>query len=99
MTTVPEDVTSMLAKVFAANAADRQRRYDALLETLTVREKLIFRDAAIAGFVQGTRFAGLRHDADFPKDQHILTEALSAITSFPDLYPTVSGYAPDEEGE
>ena len=99
MTAIPDDVTSMLADLFASNEADRKRRYTELLEAMSEREKLIFRDAAIAGFVQGTRYAGLTPSVGFPRDPVILENALGCIDRYPDLYPTVSGYVPDGEDE
>jgi hypothetical protein len=99
MTAIPDDVRSIIANAFAANAAARERKYDAMVLMLTERERKIFRDAAIAGFVQGTRFANLPQDVEFPKDSFVLTQTLSCIDSFPDIYPTVSGYLPDEDEE
>ncbi len=58
------------------------------------RTAKLVREAAVAGFVQGTRWAGWvppRGEPDpFPFDPEILTLAFRCAAKFPDLYPTLS---------
>lgn len=91
-------VDAELARILAANSEARLRHYDELFGRLTERERLIFREAAVSGFVQGTR-AGITPESAFPGDREIVIRALACIDGNPDLYRTVSGYVEDAEDE
>ena len=65
-----------------------------LWERLSPREQLLFKEAAVMGYVQG---AMAPPEERVPRDHLILTMVLSGIRSNGDLYPTVSGYVAEEE--
>lgn len=61
------------------------------------RTARLVREAAVAGFVQGTRWAGYfppigktAKEDDFPGDSDIEDRAYRTAEKFPDLYPTLS---------
>lgn len=54
-------------------------------------EKLI-REAAVLGFVQGSRLAG--REVRIPRDAEVVRRVLLAAESFSDLYPTLSKVEP-----
>ncbi len=61
------------------------------------RTAKLVREAAVAGFVMGTRWTGYHgDDSSFPDDTDILVRALRCAEKFPDLYPTLSKVESDE---
>jgi hypothetical protein len=69
-------------------AIRRQQRDDEIRRTweaLSPHAQRIFRDAAVMGYVCGTRAGQDR----IPSDPDIVTEVLGAAIAMPDLYPTV----------
>lgn len=102
--TVEPQIPEALAAYFAARQADREQRRLALLEPLTDRERLLVKEAAVMGFVQGVRKAevsveGAYNKCEIPGDADILRRTLDGFLSFPDIYPTITGWTPaaDEE--
>lgn len=69
-----------------------QARHDAAAEVfgaLTERERLLVKEAAVMGYVQGMRHA----DVPIPKDSVITARVVEACLAFADQYPTISGAA------
>ena len=56
------------------------------------RTEQLIREAAVLGFVQGSRLAGQR--VEIPKDSEVVRRVLRAAESFSDLYPTLSKVDP-----
>ena len=90
------DLPPVLIDYMTQRRAARAREREALLEPLTEKERRLFREGAVIGFVQGTRYSGLRHDAEIPLDDEIVTMALDGCITFPDCYPIITGYQPPE---
>ena len=65
----------------------RDEKHAQAVNRLTDRELLLVREAAVMGFVQGTR-GGPYRTGEFPKDHEIVRRVLDGMQSFPDLYPT-----------
>jgi hypothetical protein len=82
-----ETVPDPLAAYLAARDAERADAVRAFLEGLTDRERGLFHDAAVMGFVQG-----LMRDREegCPKDRVVMALVADACFAFPDLYPTVA---------
>jgi hypothetical protein len=76
--------------------AARVDRAAAVFGALTDRERLLVREAAVMGYVRGTM--ALKGEK-IPKDSAITQEVVTACLSFPDLYPTITGYVADTEDE
>lgn len=72
---------------------------DEFLKTLSERELLLVKDAAVMGYVRGTLHGRHGKAEDFPKDSAILFEVVDACFSHPDLYPSIGGYnrSPDTD--
>ena len=90
--TLPESIVSYLA----ARDAQRADAVSAFLASLTDRERGLFHDAAVMGYVQGL----MRDRAEgCPKDSAVMALVADACFAFPDLYPTVGAGSvrPDEE--
>lgn len=64
---------------------------------LGTRTAKLVREAAVAGFVQGSLAAGPYRGEDFPLDSDIWLAALRTARSFPDLYPTLKAVAFESE--
>lgn len=57
---------------------------------LTERERLLVKEAAVMGYVQGYRVPDSAKDRElYPKDEAILLMCLNSARAFPDLYPTL----------
>lgn len=80
-------VDAQLDEYFAKRQADREARVRAFLDSLTPRERALFQDAAVMGYVQGTRHP---HSQDTPLNQAIVDGVVNACFVFPDLYPAVA---------
>jgi len=90
--TLPEP----LLTYFAQREAARADAVTAFLASLTPRERGLFHDAAVMGYVQGL----MRDRSEgCPKDSQVMALVVDACLAFPDLYPTVSAgpVCPDEE--
>lgn len=90
MSEIPQELIDYLA------VRDRQRaqEIDAALQRRTPDEVQLMREAAVMGYVQGTRAS---RDEAIPKDLALLRMVVGACLAMPDLYPLISGYVPDEE--
>lgn len=70
--------------------AQRANAVDAFLERLTPRERGLFHDAAVMGYVQGL----MRNQTEgCPKDPRIMALVAAECLALPDLYPTVTAVA------
>ena len=95
---VPE-ISPEMANYLTVRARHRDRQVDAALERQTPDELRLMREAAVMGYVQGTRAA---QGEAIPKDLAILRMVVGACLDFPDLYPAISAHettpdAPTEE--
>jgi hypothetical protein len=87
---LPEALVTYLAK----RDADRARRTEEFLASLTPRERGLFHDAAVMGYVQGL----MRDRAEgCPKDSQVMRLVVDACFAFPDLYPSVNAERQSEE--
>jgi hypothetical protein len=69
------------------------------LAAMTERERGLVREAAVMGFVRGTRFGGVHgRGDDLPSDSQILAGVIGACLAMPDLYP-VMDYVTDQQGD
>ncbi|MGW6912516.1 hypothetical protein ACWGB8_01640 [Kitasatospora sp. NPDC054939] len=82
-----------LVDYFAQREDYRARAVAGVLSGLTNRERLLVREAAVMGWVQGIR----HHDLAYPGDRQALTAVVDACLSFPDLYPTITNHASTNE--
>lgn len=93
MTTHPDD---FLIDYLTRQDAARTERAATAFGALTDRERLLVKEAAVMGYVRGTMAPkGEKH----PKDSAVVQEVVTACLSFRDLYPTLTGYVPDEPEE
>jgi hypothetical protein len=91
-TDLPEPLLAYLAE----RDAQRARAVEAFLASLTDRERGLFHDAAVMGYIQGL----MRNRSEgCPKDSRVMALVAAECLSLPDLYPTVSAgpVRPDEE--
>lgn len=93
MTVTNDELLAYLAQ----RDADRLNAAAELFAGLTERERGLVHDAAVMGYVQGTRHP---HDERIPKDRQIVAVVVQECMAFADLYPTLTGYqpTPDDEG-
>ena len=93
-----DDTTSaQLANYLIARSKQRSDQAMTTLEALTPRERDLVREAAVMGFFQGHRMHdGFNPNTDWPKDSAVLMEVLGGCLADRDLYPTITGYRPDE---
>lgn len=92
--TAPTD--DFLLDYLARQDAARADRAAAAFTALTDRERLLVHDAAVMGYVRGTMAP--KGEA-IPKDSAIVQEVVTACLSFPDIYPTLTGYVADSGDE
>jgi hypothetical protein len=78
-----EDV---IARYFAQRETARAEAVTEILTSLTERELLLVKEAAVMGWVQGMR----HHDLAYPGDRQALVKVVDACIAFPDLYPTIT---------
>jgi hypothetical protein len=80
---IPDFLTGYLQQRDAARAEDAA----AFFATLTDRERALVKDAAVMGYVQGTRHPkGEKH----PKDSWVTALVVQECLSMPDLYPAIN---------
>jgi hypothetical protein len=92
--TVPQaDLPDALVTYFAQRETARLDAVADLLTGLTERERLLVKEAAVMGWVQGMR----HHDMEFPGDRQALITVVDACLSFPDLYPTITNHTSAQE--
>jgi hypothetical protein len=73
-----------------------QQRIDAaahVLQAMTGRERRLFREAAVMGYVQGVRSVPGGHNATIPPDSNIVFAVIAGARSMKDLYPVINGVA------
>ncbi|MFD5916204.1 hypothetical protein ACFVYP_06910 [Kitasatospora sp. NPDC058201] len=87
------DLPDALVAYFAQRETARHNAVVEILTGLNERERLLVKEAAVMGWVQGMRHHGLA----IPKDRHILATVVDACLSNADLYPTITNYAPEQE--
>jgi hypothetical protein len=80
-------VDAQLDEYFTNRQATRAARVRAFLDSLTARERALFRDAAVMGYVRGTMHP---KDERIPKSREVLAEVVDACFALPDLYPAVA---------
>jgi hypothetical protein len=86
------DLPEAMLAYFANRETERRNAVTAALAGLTDRERGLVRDAAVMGFVQGSRWRG---DEDaFPLDRPIVEGVIDACLHMRDLYPTLSQARP-----
>jgi hypothetical protein len=80
---IPEELIAYLA------VRDRERgaRVAAALEARTSAERVLMKEAAVMGYVQGMQ-AGLA--SKIPPDSAVLRSVVAACLEMPDLYPAIS---------
>src|SRR5690606_38591408 len=73
-----------LVTYLAERDAQRAAEVDALFTKLTARERGLFHDAAVMGYIQGL----MRDRTDgVPKDSRVMTVVAEECLALPDLYP------------
>jgi len=85
--------TAVVAQYVARMDAMRGNAVAEVLASLTEREWLLVKEAAVMGWVQGKR----HHDLGYPGDGQVLIRVVDACLAFPDLYPTIAGSPADAE--
>ncbi|MEZ7005604.1 hypothetical protein [Streptomyces sp. AD55] len=86
---LPDFMVNYLAERDAQRAAE----VEAFLSKLTPRERGLFHDAAVMGYVQGLQ----RERAEgCPKDSVVMAIVAAACLALPDLYPGTAAIAQDE---
>ena len=83
-----------MVNYLAERDAQRARAVEAFLASLTDRERGLFHDAAVMGYVQGL----MRDRAEgCPKDSRVMALVAAECLALPDLYPTVTAVAQQRE--
>jgi hypothetical protein len=80
-------VDAQLDEYFAKRQAARAARVRAFLDSLTARERALFQDAAVMGYVRGTLHP---RDAEVPLNQAIVDDVVHACFVSPHRYPAVA---------
>jgi hypothetical protein len=84
-----------LIRYFEIREQHRADEIAAVLNGLTDRERALVREAAVMGFVRGSMFAsGSQKTPEIPRDSRVVAEVVGACLSFPNLYPTLTGWEP-----
>lgn len=87
-----------LIRYFEIRERHRADEIAAVLNGLTAREQALVREAAVMGFVRGAMFgAGGQKTPEIPRDSRIVAEVVGAVLSFPNLYPTLTGWEPADD--
>lgn len=84
---MPNALPDFLVDYLAPRAVQRAEAVDTFLDSLTERERDLFRDAAVMGYVRGSLHP---RDEEIPLNKAIVAEVVSACFAFPDLYPAVN---------
>lgn len=84
-----------LAGYLDTRAKERGEYVARLAAKFTERELRLIREAAVMGYVQGGMGGG--HHGKIPGDRDITELVLAACMQHPDLYPTITGYSPEED--
>lgn len=76
-----------MVNYLAERDAQRASAVDDFLARPTPRERALFHDAAVMGYVQGL----MRDRSEgCPKDSQVMAPVVDACFAFPDLYPAVN---------
>jgi hypothetical protein len=92
--TAVEPAEALIAQYFAQRDASRRDAVAAVLAGLNERERLLVKEAAVMGWVQGMR----HHDLDYPGDGNALITVMDACIAFKDRYPTIAATSTALEG-
>lgn len=96
MTATDAPLPAALVTYFEQREAARADAVNDVLASLTDRERVLVKEAAVMGYVQGKRHPeGEPH----PKDSAVLAMVIDACIAFSDLYPTIAGAAAAEVDE
>lgn len=88
------ELPDFMVTYLAEREAQRANAVDEFLARLTDRERALFHDAAVMGYVQGL----IRDRSDrCPKDSRIVALVADACFGVPDLYPAVNAVAGRDE--
>jgi hypothetical protein len=79
----------LIANYLARRDAERADAVIGVLAGLTERERLLVKEAAVMGWVQGMRHA----DLAYPGDRQVLAAVVDACLAFSDLYPTITNHS------
>lgn len=81
------DLPAPLLDYFEQRENARAEAVTAFLDSLTARERALFHDAAVMGYVQGL----MRDRGEgIPKDSQTMALVVDACLALPDLYPAVN---------
>ena len=87
---MPDALPEQLITYLAMRDAQRAQAVDGFLANLTPRERALFHDAAVMGYVQGL----MRDRSEgCPKDSLVMSVVADACLALPDLYPGVNQIA------
>jgi hypothetical protein len=81
------DLPPELINYLSARDHERGQKIDAVLATLSPREQVLVREAAVMGYVQGSMAPKA---AGIPFDTAILRGVVAACLAMPDRYPNLS---------
>jgi hypothetical protein len=94
--TATDDLPAEIVDYLLRRDAARQNRAAEVFGRLTERERLLVKEAAVMGYVQGRMHPA---DADHPKDSEVVFRVVDGCLSNSDLYPTLTGRTDDEDEE
>jgi hypothetical protein len=81
------EIPEGLLTYFANREQQRHEQVAAALEARTSAERTLMKEAAVMGYVLGTRAS---RDEEIPLDAVILQGVVAACLNSPDLYPAIS---------
>jgi len=93
MTQPQDDLPVALSAYFIQRQATRRTAVTQTLDGLTERERLLVKEAAVMGWVQGMRY----HNLQYPGDRQVLNTVIDACITFSDLYPTITNHTTEQE--
>ena len=89
-----EALPEWLMAYFDQQAHARAADVAEVLDGLTERERGLVHDAAVMGYVRGSMHP---RGEEIPKDSLIVADMVNACLAHADLYPTLTGYAPEPD--
>jgi hypothetical protein len=89
------EIPDMLAAYLATRDAQRDAAVSRVLGALSDRERVLVREAAVMGYVQGT--LDVRAHIEFPRDAAIVWRVIDACRACADRYPLLSMTDTNEE--
>lgn len=84
---MPDALPEFLTSYLLEREAQRADAVAAFLASLTDRERGLFHDAAVMGYVQGLMRS---REEGVPKDSQVMSLVVDACFAFPDLYPAIN---------